>query len=314
MSEQSPVSRTSARVAAELGEATLGPLDGRYRPAVERLVEHLSEAALNRERLRIEVAWLLHLTKQQVLPGVRRLTDDEVQRLHGIAAEFDADTVVRAARNRAVTVHDVKAVEYLLKPAAGRHVAGGRPRWSTSAARARTSTTSPTPGASRARSARCGCPPRPRWPSRSPPWPGRTGRSPCSPAPTASPPPPPPWARNWRVIAHRLTRQLDRIARAEYLGKINGATGTYAAHHVAVPDADWQPVSRDFVEGLGPDLEPADHPDRSHDWQAELYADISRYNRILHNVCTDIWSYISTATSPRSPRPAPPAPPPCRTR
>ena len=55
------------------------------------------------------------------------------------------------------------------------------------------------------------------------------------------------------VIAHRLTRQLDRIARTEYLGKINGATGTYAAHVASVPGADWEHVAKSFVEGLGPD-------------------------------------------------------------
>ena len=49
------------------------------------------------------------------------------------------------------------------------------------------------------------------------------------------------------VIAHRLNRQLDRIARTEYLGKINGATGTYAAHVASVPGADWQQVAKSFV-------------------------------------------------------------------
>jgi len=95
------------------------------------------------------------------------------------------------------------------------------------------------------------------------------------------------------VIAHRLTRQLDRIAQTEYLGKINGATGTYAAHVASVPGADWQQVAQGFVEGLGLSWNPLTTQIESHDWQAELYADVARFNRILHNVCTDIWSYIS---------------------
>src|SRR5690606_36597491 len=53
------------------------------------------------------------------------------------------------------------------------------------------------------------------------------------------------------VLAHRLGRQLRRVAGAEYLGKVNGATGTYGAYAVAVPDADWPAVSREFVTGLG---------------------------------------------------------------
>lgn len=95
------------------------------------------------------------------------------------------------------------------------------------------------------------------------------------------------------VVAHRLGRQLTRIRNTEYLGKINGATGTFSAHYASVPEADWQQVSRTFVEGLGLTWNPLTTQIESHDWQAELYADVARFNRILHNFCTDVWSYIS---------------------
>ncbi|MEO8850578.1 MAG: adenylosuccinate lyase, partial [Allobranchiibius sp.] len=95
------------------------------------------------------------------------------------------------------------------------------------------------------------------------------------------------------VLAHRLSRQLRRIEGAEYLGKINGATGTYGAHTAAVPGADWVQVSRDFVESLGLTWNPLTTQIESHDWQAELYSDIARFNRVLHNLCTDFWTYIS---------------------
>ncbi|HEY7718054.1 MAG TPA: adenylosuccinate lyase, partial [Pedococcus sp.] len=95
------------------------------------------------------------------------------------------------------------------------------------------------------------------------------------------------------VLAHRLQRQLRRIGAAEFLGKLNGATGTYGAHLAAVPEADWQEVSRSFVEGLGLTWNPLTTQIESHDWQAELYADVARFNRVLHNLCTDVWTYIS---------------------
>jgi adenylosuccinate lyase len=95
------------------------------------------------------------------------------------------------------------------------------------------------------------------------------------------------------VLAHRLRRQLRRIASDEYLGKINGATGTYGAHVVAVPGADWPAVSKAFVEHLGLTWNPLTTQIESHDWQAELYADVARYNRVLHNLATDVWTYIS---------------------
>src|SRR5699024_481036 len=95
------------------------------------------------------------------------------------------------------------------------------------------------------------------------------------------------------VFAHRLRRQERRISADEYLGKINGATGTYAAHAVSVPSADWQQVSRSFVEHLGLTWNPLTTQIESHDWQAEVYADIARAGRILHNLATDVWTYIS---------------------
>jgi len=95
------------------------------------------------------------------------------------------------------------------------------------------------------------------------------------------------------VLAARLDRQLRRIGAAEYLGKINGATGTYAAHVIAAPGTDWVELSRSFVTGLGLTWNPLTTQIESHDWQAELYADVARFNRVLHNLCTDVWTYIS---------------------
>lgn len=95
------------------------------------------------------------------------------------------------------------------------------------------------------------------------------------------------------MLAWRLQRQLRRIGDAEFLGKLNGATGTYGAHLAAVPEADWEAISESFVEGLGLTWNPLTTQIESHDWQAELYADIARFNRVLHNLCTDVWTYIS---------------------
>ena len=124
----------------------LGPLDGRYRPTVAPLVDHLSEPALNRERVRVEVAWLIHLVDHHVVPGVRTITDDERAALRAVVDDFDADSVARLAAYERETAHDVKAVEYFVKARAGQLLAGRPDR-----ARAlllhqsRTSTTWPTP-------------------------------------------------------------------------------------------------------------------------------------------------------------------------
>src|SRR5919199_3793750 len=110
-----PQDAAETKTFGDLGEQPLGPLDGRYRSYVAPLARHLSEAALNRERLRVEVEWLVHLAAARAVPGLRELTDDEVALLRAVPATFDAASVEELGAIERVTLHDVKAVEYLLK-------------------------------------------------------------------------------------------------------------------------------------------------------------------------------------------------------
>lgn len=278
------------------GEATvptLGPLDGRYREAVAPLIDFLSEAALNRDRVHVEIEWLIHLTRAGVLPGTEPLTAEQEDRLRAIVTSFDAESLTELGEIEAVTVHDVKAVEYFI----GRRLEGiGIGQLTplvhfgcTSEDINNLSYALGIKGAvldiwlPAARSLVASISELART-SRETPMLSRTHGQPATPTTLG---------KEMAVVAYRLTRQLDRIAATEFLGKINGATGTYAAHYASAPHADWQDVSRSFVEGLGLSWNPLTTQIESHDWQAELYSDLARFNRILHNFCTDVWSYIS---------------------
>ncbi len=286
---------------ASLADATppfaLGSLDGRYRAVVAPLVEHLSEPALNRERVRVEVAWLIHLTEQQVVPGVRRLTASEQAALRQVVADFGPDTVAELGRIERETQHDVKAVEYLLKSRlaaiapdpADAGLAELIHFCCTSEDINNLSYALMVQGAVREvwlpkATALVDDVARMATDLREVPLLAHTHGQPATPTTMG---------KELAVLAHRLRRQLRRIDRADYLGKLNGATGTYGAHLAAVPDADWVQVSRSFVESLGLTWNPLTTQIESHDWQAELYADVARFNRILHNLCTDVWTYIS---------------------
>ncbi|MDN6400512.1 MAG: adenylosuccinate lyase, partial [Brachybacterium sp.] len=96
-------------------QIALTPLDGRYRGQVAPLVDHLSEAALNRSRLVVETEWMIHLLDQQVVPGLRTLTDDERALLRAIPEDFGAEGIAEHAEIERETVHDVKAIEYYIK-------------------------------------------------------------------------------------------------------------------------------------------------------------------------------------------------------
>ena len=275
----------------------LGALDGRYRGTVAPLVEHLSEAALNRQRVHVEVEWLIHQTSHDVVPGVRHLTDDEIAALRAVVDGFGTDEVAELAQIERVTVHDVKAVEYFLKKRLSAIAPGSDDRGlaelihfgCTSEDVNNLSYALMVKGAVEQ-----------VWLPRASalveqvktmarelkdvPLLAHTHGQPATPTTMG---------KELAVLAHRLGRQLRRISRQEYLGKFNGATGTYGAHALALPDNDWPAISRAFVEGLGLTWNPLTTQIESHDWQAELYADVARFNRILHNLCTDVWTYIS---------------------
>jgi adenylosuccinate lyase len=288
-----PTAAGAAEGPGELGDQPLGPLDGRYRPVVAPLAQHLSEAALNRERVRVEVEWLIHLAQAGAVPGLRELTVAEVALLRAIPREFGAAAVEELAAIERVTLHDVKAVEYLLK----RRVEGTSLAdvaehvhlFCTSEDVNNLAYALMVRGAVRevwlpAATALAEAVERLAHELRDQPMLARTHGQPATPTTLG---------KELAVLAHRLQRQLHRIERAEYLGKINGATGTYGAHVAGAPGADWLAVSRAFVEGLGLIWNPLTTQIESHDWQAELYADVARFNRILHNLCTDVWTYIS---------------------
>ena len=270
----------------------LSPLDGRYQAQVAALGEHLSEAGLNRARIQVEVEWLIHLTDAEVF-GTRRLAADEARRLRAIVTEFGDDDIADLARREAVTRHDVKAVEYLVRDklaalgltaiAELTHFActsedinnlayaltiraAVRDVWMP---RARTLVETLRVLALELRDA---------------PMLAHTHGQPATPTTMG---------KELAVFVHRLELLLASVDEVEYRGKFSGATGTFSAHLAADPDHDWISASRDFVTGLGLTWSPLTTQIESHDWQAQLYQRVSHVGRVLHNLCTDMWSYIS---------------------
>src|SRR6478752_6794197 len=292
---------TSLAAATSLADANphiaLGALDGRYRGVVVPLVDHLSEPALNRARVHVEVEWLIHLTEHQVVPGVRRLTPAEIEALRDVVRGFGAAEIEELAATERVTAHDVKAVEYFLKKrltaiAPAPEDAGlaelihfcctsedvNNLSYAVMVKGAVHEVWLPQATALVERLATMASD------LREVPLLAHTHGQPATPTTMG---------KELAVLTWRLQRQLGRIADADFLGKLNGATGTYGAHVAAVPGAEWQDVSREFVEHLGLTWNPLTTQIESHDWQSELYADVARFNRVLHNMCTDVWTYIS---------------------
>jgi len=94
-------------------------------------------------------------------------------------------------------------------------------------------------------------------------------------------------------VAVRLQRQVDQLSHQPILGKINGAVGNFNAHITACPEVNWPRFAQQFVESLGLTWNPWTTQIEPHDWMAESFHTLSRYDTILIDLCRDIWAYIS---------------------
>jgi len=275
-----------------LPEQPISPLDGRYRAAVTELGEHLSEAGLNRARVRVEVEWLLYLTDHELF-GSSRVTAEQARQLRSLVTDFGQGEIDELARLEATTRHDVKAVEYLVR---GKLTELGLNEIAELTHFACTS--EDINNLSYAMTINSAV--REIWlpkftaviealreraiATRDVAMLAHTHGQPATPTTVG---------KEFAVFVHRLERLVAQVESTEYLGKFSGATGTYAAHVAADATQDWPAIAREFVTSLGLDWNPLTTQIESHDWQAELYSRISHANRILHNLCTDIWTYIS---------------------
>ena len=271
----------------------LTPLDGRYASQVAGLADYLSEWALIKHRVRVEIEWLVAMSRRPEIEGMRSLTDGEVGFLKALVEDFDDESAQRIKEIERTTNHDVKAVEYYLQE----RLKGGSledvGQWIHFCC-----TSEDINNLSYALMVRGGI--EDEWlpqaralvekvaeiaeANRATPLLARTHGQPASPTTLG---------KEMAVFVHRWRRQLDQIQNAEYLGKFNGAVGSYNAHAVAYPEAPWEEISREFVEGLGLTHNPLTTQIEPHDFLAELFHSLIRFNTITLDFDRDMWGYIS---------------------
>ena len=278
---------------SKLSIQPLSPLDGRYREAVADLGFHLSEAGLNRARINVEIEWLIHLADRNLLGTEVTLTDSQQSSLRDIVTNFSDQDVAALAETEATTKHDVKAVEYFIREKLEKLGLANLAELTHFAC-----TSEDINNLAYAITVRDAV--QKVWLPRAETLVSKLRELSAEYSDAAmlshthgQPATPTTMGKEFAVFVHRIERQLKRIRHAEYLGKFSGATGTFSAHVVAAPNVDWIKESESFVTSLGLTWNPLTTQIESHDWQAELYSAIALFNRILHNFCTDIWTYIS---------------------
>jgi adenylosuccinate lyase len=281
--------------AAESARLTaLSPLDGRYAPGVEALRGQFSEFALIRNRVRVEIAWLLALAAEG---GIAELQPLSAAARSAIEAVVPAFSVADAARVKAIertTNHDVKAVEYWLKerfaqdPELARvaefihfactsedinNLAYGIALFDT-----RRETLIPLLGSIAAdlralAHAHAGLP-----------MLARTHGQPATPTTLG---------KEFANVVARLERQIATLVRLPVKGKANGAVGNYYAHVIAYPGIDWETVAARTVTSLALEFNPYTTQIEPHDGIAEYCDVLARANTILIDLDRDVWSYVS---------------------
>ena len=272
----------------------LSPVDGRYGSKTESLRPIFSEFGLIRHRVLVEVRWLQALARHEGISEVPALSSHADRLLNDIIEKFSGQDAQRVKNIESTTNHDVKAVEYFLKEKINGnaeleavseffHFACtsediNNLAYALMLSEARKQTLLPlmddviraiTDLAHRYADE---------------PMLARTHGQTASPTTIG---------KEMANVAARLQRQREQIANVPMLGKMNGAVGNYNAHLVSYPDVDWPALSREFIAGIGLEINPYTTQIEPHDFMAELFDCQARFNTILIDFSRDVWGYIS---------------------
>jgi adenylosuccinate lyase len=286
---------TPSGAGMDLTELTaISPVDGRYGSKVVDLRPIFSEYGLIRHRVLVEVRWLQKLAAHAGIPEVPALSEHANNVLNAIVEKFSVEDAQRVKNIEKTTNHDVKAVEYFLKE----KIAGNAELEAVSEfihfactsedinnlayalmlREARTQAVLPAMDA--VVDAIRGL----AHQHAEQPMLARTHGQPASPTTLG---------KEMANVAARLVRQREQVKAVPLLGKINGAVGNYNAHISAYPELHWCQFAEEFVTSLGLEWNPYTTQIEPHDYIAELFDGIARFNTILLDFDRDIWSYIS---------------------
>ncbi len=267
----------------------LCPLDGRYAAGADALRPMFSESGLIRYRTQVEVEWLIFLSEH---PQIEELPEFDDARKDALRTMVEHFTVADAAAVKDIekTInHDVKAVEYWLRekvsPDARRFIHFActsedinNLSYALAVRQARDEVMLPIMDKVIDSIAALGRD------SLTLPMLSRTHGQSASPTTLG---------KEMANVVARLSRTREQLAAVDILGKINGAVGNYNAHLAAYPEVDWPKAGKRFVEQLGLTHNPLTTQIEPHDWMAQFFDALTRFNTIGIDFCRDTWGYIS---------------------
>ena len=279
----------------ELSSLTaVSPVDGRYGEKVSPLRAIFSEYGLLKFRVQVEVRWLQKLAATAEIKEVPAFDADANAFLDAIVENFNETDAARIKTIERTTNHDVKAVEYFLKEKVAEvpalHAVSEFIHFACTSEDINNLSHALMLETARREIIL------PYWTQlidavkdlaqqyRDIPLLSRTHGQPATPSTMG---------KEMANVAYRMSRQLRQLEQVEILGKINGAVGNYNAHMSAYPEVDWHQLSEAFVTSLGISWNPYTTQIEPHDYIAELFDCIARFNTILIDFDRDVWGYIA---------------------
>ena len=273
----------------------LSPIDGRYQDKAAALRPIFSEFGLLKFRVMVEVRWLQKLASHAQIQEVPALSKKANDYLNEIMANFSVEDANRIKTIERTTNHDVKAVEYFLKEKCETlpelHKINEFIHFACTS-----EDINNTSHALMLKTAREEVL-LPEWKKvidavvelaeryKNIPLLSRTHGQPASPTTIG---------KEMANVAYRLKRQYKQLENLEILAKINGAVGNYNAHLSAYPDIDWHTFSQEFIEqSLGVTWNPYTTQIEPHDYIAEFFDCVARFNTIVIDFDRDMWGYIA---------------------
>ena len=271
----------------------ISPIDGRYGNKVDALRPIFSEYGLIRYRVEVEVRWLQALAAQAEIVEVPAFSAEAQQLLNAIVSEFSEADAEAVKNIEKTTNHDVKAVEYFLK----QKIQHNAELTAVNEFIHFACTSEDINNLSYALMLKDGrklildeidacinAIQKLAIASAEQAMLSRTHGQSATPTTTG---------KEFANVVARMQRQRQQLAQVELLGKINGAVGNYNAHVVAYPALDWPTFAQRFVESLGLSFNPYTIQIEPHDYMAEYFHALSRFNTILIDFNRDVWGYIS---------------------
>ena len=272
----------------------ISPVDGRYGSKASELREFFSEYGLIKFRVTVEVRWLQKLAATAAITEVPALSDSANALLNSIVDNFSLADAQRVKDIERTTNHDVKAVEYLLKEKVAGHAELAAVsefiHFACTSEDINNLSHGLMLGAARDEVLLPLCDQllseikTLAQKYKAIPMMARTHGQPASPTTLG---------KEMANVYMRLKRQREQIAKVELLGKINGAVGNYNAHLSAYPNLNWHQFAEEFVTSLGLSWNPYTTQIEPHDYIAELFDAIARFNTILLDFDRDVWGYIA---------------------